>query len=330
MNVAESRYYAILNSPVVSTPVEVAVGVLLREDGAVLLARRPASKVYAGYWEFPGGKVENGETARDALDRELAEELGIRVDVAYRWITQEFTYPHASVRLNFFRVAAWEGEVRAMEHDGLSWERPESVSVAPLLPANGPVLRGLALPAEYAITQCAEMGMERQLLRLRERLASGLRLIQVREPGMAAAHLEDFLRRALALARPYGARILVNADIELARRCGADGVHLTSRQLATLGARPEIDLLGASCHERSELCAAQKLGADFAVLGSVMPTPSHPDITPLGWDRFEEILQGATLPVFALGGVRPGDLETAWSRGGHGIAMQRAAWELLR
>lgn len=317
---------ATLNSTDRSALVEVAVGVLVRNDGAVLLARRPPSKVYAGYWEFPGGKVENGESARDALDRELSEELGIKVDVAYRWITQEFTYPHANVRLNFFRVESWEGEVRAIEHDGLSWEWADRVGVAPLLPANGPVLRGLELPSEYAITQCSELGMERQLLLLRERLDSGLRLIQVREPGMAATHLEGFLRRALVLARPHGARILVNADIELARRCGADGVHLTSRQLFTLDARPDVDWLGASCHDARELRAAQGLGADFAVLGSVQPTATHPDIPPIGWERFESLTQGAALPVFALGGMRPGDLQTAWSRGAHGIAMLRAAW----
>jgi 8-oxo-dGTP diphosphatase len=326
LNAAQTRHSATLNSPEISALVEVAVGVLLREDGAVLLARRPPSKVYAGYWEFPGGKVEPGETAREALDRELAEELGIRVATAYRWITQEFTYPHAKVRLNFFRVTAWHGEVRPMEHDGMSWEDLARVGVAPLLPANGPVLRGLMLPAEYAITQCADLGMDAQLRRLGDRLDAGLRLIQVREPGMPVAHLEDFVRRALALARPYHARLLVNAEIDLARRCGADGVHLSARQVAALGVRPDLPLVGASCHDLGELRLAERLGADFAVLGSVLPTPSHPDITPLGWDRFEAIAQGAALPVFALGGMNRADLQSSWARGGHGIAMLRASW----
>ncbi|MSQ53350.1 MAG: Nudix family hydrolase [Betaproteobacteria bacterium] len=306
--------------------VEVAVGVLTRDDGAVLLARRPASKVYAGYWEFPGGKLEPGESAHDALARELGEELGINVGLAYRWITQEFTYPHARVRLNFFRVTAWSGELRTLEHDGMSWEQPGSVSVAPLLPANGPVLRGLALPHEYAITHCVELGMDAQLRCLKDRLDAGLRLMQVREPGMPAAHLEDFLRRVVALARPRGARVLVNADIALARRTQADGVHLTARQIAALDARPDLPLVGASCHDLGERHHAERLGADFAVLGSVLPTRSHPDIAPMGWERFETVSRGASLPLFALGGLSPGDLETAWRRGAHGIAMQRAAW----
>ena len=93
-----------------TAPVEVAVAVLIRMDGRVLLARRPAGKVYAGYWEFPGGKVEPGESVRDALEREIREELAVEVERAHPWITRVFTYPHATVRLHFYRVLAWRGE----------------------------------------------------------------------------------------------------------------------------------------------------------------------------------------------------------------------------
>ena len=131
-----------------SSPVDVAVAILARADGSVLLAQRPEGKVYAGYWEFPGGKVEAGESVADALVREIDEELGVRIDRerAYPWITQVFTYPHARVRLHFYRVFAWQGELRAVEHQGLSWEQPQAIGVAPLLPANGPVLNVLSLP----------------------------------------------------------------------------------------------------------------------------------------------------------------------------------------
>src|ERR1700752_4096497 len=102
-------------------PVEVAAAVILRHDGQFLLAQRPAGKVYAGYWEFPGGKVEPGEPARAALIRELREELGIEVTRAYTWVTREYASPHAHVRLNFFRVLGWEGEPRSREAQALSW-----------------------------------------------------------------------------------------------------------------------------------------------------------------------------------------------------------------
>ena len=310
-----------------AVPVEVAVAVLIREDGRVLLARRPAGKVYAGYWEFPGGKVEPGEAIAHALARELREELDVSgVDRAYPWITRVFTYPHATVRLNFFRVLSWSGEPRALEHEALSWERPDSVGVAPMLPANAPVLRALMLPREYAITQAGELGEAASLAALRGRLDTGLRLVQVREPAFSPAQRARFAAKVVALARPAGARVLINSDIELARAVGADGVHLTSRQIVATRERPEMSLVGASAHTADELRAAERIGADFAVLGPVQSTPGHPDSVPLGWDGFRQSARGAAIPVYALGGVGPGDIETAWACGAHGVAMVRAAW----
>ncbi len=307
-------------------PIDVAVAIFMRSDGCVLLAERPIGKVYADYWEFPGGKVEPGESVHAALLREIDEELGVHVERAYPWITQVFTYPHATVRLHFFRVTAWQGEPRAVEHKGLAWERPDAIRVAPLLPANGAVLKGLLLPDEYAITQAAELGTEAFLERLKTRLSAGLRLVQVREKNLDRDALAAFAQRVVALARPHGARVLINGDAALAGEVGADGVHLTAAQLATATARPELEWVGASCHTASELRAAEKLGVDFAVLGPVLATPTHPEALPLGWDGFEALVRGALIPVYALGGVTPAMLDVARLRGAHGIAMLRGSW----
>jgi 8-oxo-dGTP diphosphatase len=309
-----------------TAPLEVAVAVLIRTDGRVLLARRPAGKVYAGYWEFPGGKVEPGESARDALEREIREELGVEVERAHPWITHVFTYPHATVRLHFHRVLAWRGELHPVEHDGLSWEPPGAVGVAPLLPANSPVLKALLLPHEYAISQAAELGVEPFLGRLRERLDGGLRLVQVREPGFSRSELGSLASEVVRLAHPAGARVLVNGDAALAREIGADGVHLSARQVALACVRPDLLLVGASAHSASELRAAERVGADFAVLGPVRMTPTHPDRTPMGWDGLREAVHGTAIPVFALGGVDRGDMGKAWACGAHGVAMVRGAW----
>jgi 8-oxo-dGTP diphosphatase len=308
-----------------AAPVDVAVAVLIRADGAVLLARRPESKVYAGYWEFPGGKVEPGELVADALRREIREELGIEIERTAPWITRVFVYPHATVRLHFHRVTAWRGEPRALEHQAIAWQRLEAPQLAPMLPANGPVLRALSLPEEYAITR-AELGQRVFLSRLEGRLRGGLRLVQVREKSLARDALRRFAERVLVLARAHGAKVLVNSDVDLAREIGADGVHLTAAQLQ--GSRPDIPWCGASCHSREELRRAEDLGADFAVLGPVRSTPSHPGSVPLGWDGFREIGAGSSIPVYALGGVVPRDLEQARSCGAHGLAMVRGAWEV--
>jgi 8-oxo-dGTP diphosphatase len=148
--------------------------VIRREDGAFLLAQRPPGKVYAGYWEFPGGKAEPGEPPVQALARELHEELGIDVETVYPWITRVFTYPHATVRLNFFRVLSWHGEPHPREDQAIAWQQPGARMAAPMLPANAPVLASLALPYEYAVTDAARWGIAGMLEKLERRLEPAL------------------------------------------------------------------------------------------------------------------------------------------------------------
>jgi 8-oxo-dGTP diphosphatase len=306
--------------------IEVAAAVLQRPDGSFLLAQRPEDKIWAGYWEFPGGKVEMGETARDALDRELREELGIEVVTAYRWITRVFTYPHATVRLSFFRVTEWRGELYPHEGQQFSWQVATEVTVSPILPANAPILRALELPALYAISNAAELGVEEFLLRLQARLNEGLRLIQLREKSMSREQLRELALRVVALAHQHGAKVLINGDVALAEELGADGVQLTSMQLAQSTERPHVAWCAASCHSAEELRRAQMLGCDFVLLSPVLPTKSHPGAAHLGWDNFAAIAADSTIPVYALGGLSHADMFSAWQHGAHGIALLRQAW----
>jgi 8-oxo-dGTP diphosphatase len=123
---------------------EVAVGILIREDDeALLLSTRPEGKPYAGYWEFPGGKIESGESIEQALRRELHEELGITIDAAEVWKTTEHDYPHALVRLHWCKVRAWRGEFEMREGQAMRWQQLP-LSVTPVLPGALPVLDWLA------------------------------------------------------------------------------------------------------------------------------------------------------------------------------------------
>ena len=306
--------------------VEVSAAVLQRDDGTFLLAQRPPDKIWAGYWEFPGGKVEPGETARDALVRELREELGITVETAYPWLTRVFTYPHATVRLNFFRVTAWNGELHPHEGQEFSWQSPTEFIVSPILPANAPILRALALPTLYAISNAVELGVESFLSSLRVRLDAGLSLIQLREKNLSRDELRELAIRVVKLAHTSGAKVLLNGDVELAHEVGADGVQLTSTQLAELTKRPSLGWCSASCHNKAELRRAEGLGCDFALLSPVMPTKSHPGASHLGWENFAAIVAGSSIPVYALGGLTPEDMQTAWQNGAHGISLLRQAW----
>jgi 8-oxo-dGTP diphosphatase len=298
--------------------VEVAAAVIQRPDGAFLLAQRPQGKVYAGYWEFPGGKAEPGEPVARALVRELHEELGIDVEAAYPWLTRVFTYPHATVRLRFFRVLSWKNEPHPREDQAIAWQHLGDSMVSPMLPANAPVLASLALPAEYAVTDATRWGSKLMLDKLERRLQQGLKLLQVREPGLGAEALRLFSEQAIARARRYGCKVLVKAP-----HPGADGVHFTAVELMKLKQKPATGLVAASCHTREELERAMQLELDFAVVG---PVKEKADRVPLGWERFAALVRGSTIPVYAIGGLTRADMEDAWRAGAHGVAMIRGAW----
>jgi 8-oxo-dGTP diphosphatase len=305
--------------------VDVAAAVIQRPDGAFLLAQRPIGKVYAGYWEFPGGKVEPGEDSTQALSRELHEELGIDVVRAYPWITRVFTYPHATVRLKFFRVVDWAGEPHPREKQSIAWQRIDAPMAAPMLPANAPVLASLALPVEYAISDAARRGVRPMLALLRKRLEGGLKLVQLREPELAEAQRVLFSKEAIDLAHRYGCKVMVKARVLPASR-GADGVHFTAAELMKLNERPRGMLAGASCHTRAELERAMELQMDFVAAGAVKPTTSHAGGPLLGWDGLAALIAGSSVPVYAIGGLGEEDLESAWRAGAHGVAMIRGAW----
>jgi 8-oxo-dGTP diphosphatase len=310
---------------------EVAAAVIERRaaDGITefLLGQRAPGTFYPGYWEFPGGKVEPGETPHDALVRELQEELGIEVTRADPWLRRQHVYEHAHVRLNFFRVRQWHGQLQDHVHSALAWQRAGGLTVSPMLPANAPVLAALALPEFYAITHAGEIGVDAQLQLLSDALEDGLRLVQLREPKLDAASRAAFANTAVALCHRYGARVLVNGDATLAEAAGADGVHLPAAQLVHLSRRPELPLVAASCHSVQELEQAARLGCDFAAFGPVRATASHPGAAGIGWDVFAAAVGVPPLPVFGLGGLSRIDLDRARQAGAHGIAAIRAAWE---
>ncbi len=301
--------------------VEVAAAVIERPDGLFLMASRPEGKVYAGWWEFPGGKVEAGETARQALERELREELGIEVEQAWPWLNRIFAYPHATVMLRFFRVTRWRGEPHPHEGQQFAWTRAAAPDVAPILPANGPILKALHLPLEYAISDAAKLGPTVFLQRLDQRLVDGLKLLQWRERDAPAGLLEQVAARCKAA----GAVLMCNADAAQAAGLGA-GLHFNSTQLVGLDRRPDFEWVAASCHNQAELQRAAELELDFVVLSPVLPTPSHPGEPALGWPVFSALLRDCPLPVFALGGLGQADLALARGYGAHGIALKSQAW----
>lgn len=307
--------------------VDVAVGVLVRRDGSFLLGSRPEGKPYAGYWEFPGGKLEPGESVNAALARELHEELGIRIGASHPWVTREFDYPHARVRLHFERVFDWEGEPHARENQAFGFFTVDRLPAGPLLPATIPVLRWLALPDLCGVSNAAALGVPAFLQRLERRLDEGLRFVLVREPALDERTVGSLVDAVLQRARTRSdVQVVVSSRHPRALWQAADGVHLTARDLATLTERPPVRWVGASCHASEELALAATRGCDYAVLGPVLPTASHPGEPTLGWEGFAERVRATAVPCYAIGGMTRELLATAVARGAHGVAMLSAAW----
>jgi 8-oxo-dGTP diphosphatase len=298
---------------------------VIERPGEFLLAQRPEGKPYPGYWEFPGGKIEAGEDARAALARELKEELDIDVRESSPWITRVYTYTHATVRLHFFRVTKWEGEPKPLEDQDIRWQRVGAADVSPMLPANAPVLAALALPAVMIVSNAHEMGVDRWIARLAERVVDEKVLVQIREKQANAQQVQHILSRALAHTEPFGSRVVVNSASGRFPQC--DGIHLTAKALMESAARPEGALVGASCHDERELAKAEQLGVDYAVLGPVKRTASHPDATPLGWDRFAALARDRAMPIYAIGGFTRADMAEARRNGAHGVALLSAAFD---
>lgn len=306
-----------------SSLIHVAAGVLVDRAGRVLLARRHADTHQGGLWEFPGGKLEPGETVSNALIRELQEELGIQVTNQRPLIRVYHAYADCRVLLDVYRVTAWLGKVTAMEGQPLVWVDREDLEDYPMPEADVPLIKAIQLPDTYLITPPVIEDALGFLDTLKQALDGGVSLVQFRVfECQAGLSIDRLASRALQLCEASGARMLVNRDINLAMTLGAHGVHLNGQQLVELERRPlgASQLVAASCHNAEELALADKLGLDFAVLSPVLPTPSHPDAVSLGWKQFASLVEPATLPVYALGGMRPALLETAWQHGAQGIA----------
>jgi 8-oxo-dGTP diphosphatase len=314
--------------------VDVAVGVVLRPDGSVLIGQRVPGKPYPGWWEFPGGKLEAGESVERALARELDEELGLEDVASTPWVVRGHVYPHATVRLFFRRVRRWRGEPRSREGQALVWCPATAIDVAPLLPAAIAPIDWLRLPPLYRLSCAGEIGVdafERALARELDAVRAAadphaMLLLQLREPLLPGAEFERLFGRLRALRERLPLRIMVSSRHAASYGHAVDGVHLTARDLAAARERPGGRWVGASCHDAAGLAAAGALGCDFAVLGPVLPTPSHPGAPGLGWQGFAERVALTPIPVYALGGLAAGDLTAAEAAGAQGVALMRAAW----
>ena len=307
--------------------IEVVAGVIRDARGRVLLARRTEGRDLAGLWEFPGGKREPGEGAQAALVRELREELGIEAEVGAPLIRVPQAYPHKRLCLDVYAVDRWKGTMRGLEGQALAWVPQHKLVQYPMPPADRPVVAALEQASLYLVTPVPGDDDDAWLASLQVALDGGVSRVQLRAPGIDLARWSALVARAVRRCRKAGADVLVNGDMALAAANKA-GLHLPAAQLATNVRRPvpEGVSLAASCHTLDELQTAQALGCDFAVVGTLASTPSHPQAEVLGWDGFARLREHVSMPLYAIGGLGTDDLERARRHGAQGIAAMRALW----
>ncbi|NYZ62835.1 Nudix family hydrolase [Luteimonas deserti] len=307
--------------------IEVVAGVITDARGRILLSRRTPTQDLPGLWEFPGGKREPGEAADHALARELDEELGIRAVIGAPLIAVPQAYPHKRIRLDVRHVARWTGTPRGREGQALAWVAPERLGRYSMPPADLPVVAALRQPSAYLVTPEPGDDDAEWLAGLDRAIARDVRRVQIRLHGMPPSRQARLLGEAATLCVRRQVDVLFNGAPALARAAGV-GVHLSSSALRGMRERPVPPSvrLAASCHSLEELRMAEALGCDFVVLGHVHATPSHPGVPGIGWPAFEALREHTALPIYAIGGLAPADLDEARRHGAQGIAAIRGLW----
>lgn len=310
--------------------VHVAAAAIISGDGRkALIARRPSNVDHGGLWEFPGGKLAPYETGLEGLKRELHEELGVEIKRAQPLIRIHHEYADKHILLDVWQVHEFSGEPFGREGQAVRWVPLDELVNYPFPAANLPILQAVMLPTEYLITsEEADEGVFDACLE-RALVEDGVRLVQLRAKTLDEAAYVARAERALALCRQYDARLLLNAEPELLKRVDAHGIHLTSERLMSLERRPiaESKWLSASTHDHKQLGQAARIGCDFVTLSPLRTTPSHPEVAPMGWHDFQQLVERAAMPVFALGGMTRFDANHARAVGAQGIASIRDFWK---
>lgn len=313
--------------------IHVAVAVIVNQLNQVCISLRHEDAHQGGLWEFPGGKVEHDETVEQALIREIKEELNIEIEHSRPLITIAHTYSDKQVCLHVFKVLSYSGEAQGLEGQQVKWVDVAQLSCYGFPEANVAIVKALQLPEKYLITG-KFIDSDDFIYRLKKALGNDIKLVQLRlkrDSLQDMAQLQMLVEETSVLCKQAAAKLMLNLPAEFIDTLDLSkiefaGFHADSRTLKTISQAPKGKLFSSSCHNAEELQRAVQLNSDFVVLSPVQPTTSHPEMQALGWQQFSAMLEGVSVPVYALGGVSENDMETAWSYGAQGIAAISAFW----
>lgn len=313
-----------------STRIHVAVGVIYSSDKKqVLISKRKANQHLAGFWEFPGGKVEKDEDIQSALRRELHEELAIDIKSSSQLTTVSYDYQDKKVFLDIWQVDEWNGKPESKEGQEFTWVDIDKLNQYKFPEANLHIVNTLSLSSIYLVSPKTYNKIDEFMTTVEQCFKAGIKLFQLRLESRKEPEYPQLISKLILLTEKHCVKFIINQDLSIINKYKVDGVHLKSEQLFEFDKRPidEEFILGASCHNERELVQAKKLKVNYAFLSPVKKTQSHPESTPLGWENFKSLSSKVNFPLFALGGMRPDDLHIAKANNAHGIAMISAVWD---
>ncbi|MBA3582775.1 MAG: Nudix family hydrolase [Gammaproteobacteria bacterium] len=310
--------------------ITVVAGVIQDSAGRVLIARRHNDAHQGGKWEFPGGKLEVGESLLQALARELEEELGIHIQKTAPLISIQHDYSDKSISLHVFRVNDYLDCPRSLENQPLAWCWPDELNPENFPAANVPIIHALQLPPVYVVSADCKIGEETEFIEVAKSvLQNGAKLLQLRCPSLPKNRFISLAQTLKNLCETKSAKLMLNMPPDEFDSSIGHGLHLSSHYLHAINKNTLTDIawVSAACHDVTELQRATELGVNFALISPVCVTRSHAEKTPLGWEKFAELTAQANFPIYALGGMNSSMIKEVQALGAQGVAGISAFWK---
>lgn len=312
--------------------IHVVLGIIRNTRGEVLVTKRGPDTHLGGYFEFPGGKLEENESPEAGLVRELKEELSIELHQCRPLIQIPYSYPDRKVFLDVFMVVEYSGTAHVNKVQEACWKKISDLDDVEFPDANHGIIRALQLPGLISVTP--SLDQDRGFLQHFEKTVKKeeISIIHLRSHELDIPQYLQLAERCLKRCRRHLVYLVLNGEAGLLEKVDAAGLHLTSSRLLAVKERPlgKNYLVSASCHNLDEVLHASGIGLDYIFLGPVVEKAFGANTRSLGWKGFSQLARQSTIPVYAIGGLVAGDIGLSTVHGGQGIAAIRDVWHRLR
>lgn len=305
---------------------KISLAVMVNSQGQILLSQRKKGLHLEGLWEFPGGKLFPGESFKQALRRETKEELNFKLGECKKLIDFNYSYPDRELHFQVFIVPVENVVIQHAENQTIRWLEKSQLQTLDLPDANEIICNALLMPDLYMIADHEILG-DKIIAVVEKQLQCGVRIVQYRitDEYFSEQHIE-IGRQLKTLCNKHSATLVLNSNWQLWQSIQPHGVHIKSCDLSKykdFQQQIPFQALSAACHNEHDVEWINRLAINSAIVGSVLPTQTHPQGATMGWVGFSRLCQKINKPVYAIGGCKPTDVDTSQVYGGQGIAAIR-------